>query len=192
MQKNYHTGQTLLELLTALFVLGLALVGALGLTNSNFRLEGIGSSRLTATNLAREGVELARAIRDTNWLKGESFDAGLEDGQHCAVIASGQNTPLVDHFFFLPCADVFDGSYKLYRSSDGRYASADTFGDPSSIYRRIRLDPICLTGEEETVLDSAQCEPGTKIGVAIQATVGWHYAGQSMNVSLNERLYDWQ
>lgn len=192
MRNSFHRGQTLLELLTALFVLGLALVGGLGLTSSNFKLEGIGTSRLVATNLAREGIELARAIRDSNWLAGNEFDAGLIDVKHCAAIAPDMTGVQVDHFSFQECADVFDAAYQLYRSADGRFANSATFGDPSQLYRIIRLDPICLVGGTESVQSDAQCDPGTEIGIAVSSKVGWYYAGQKMNLSLNEHLYDWQ
>ena len=192
MPRVAHRGQTLLELLTALFVLATVLVGGLALTNSNFRLEGIGSSRLVATNVAREGIELARAIRDSNWLSGRAFDAGLTDTNHCAVIAFEDQQPFVDHFAFVECADVFGQSFQLAKSANGRYASDPDFGDPTQLFRLIRLDPICLNITTETISTDGDCGSDTKIGVAIHAEVGWYYAGQKMNLSLNEYLYDWQ
>ncbi|MEK7649261.1 MAG: prepilin-type N-terminal cleavage/methylation domain-containing protein [Patescibacteria group bacterium] len=186
-------GQTLLELLTALFVLSLVLVGALALTNSNFRLEGIGSSRLVATNLAREGVELARSIRDSNWLSSRAFDDGLSDTNHCAVLSAQANQPFVDHFTFLECKDGFDASFQLYQSADGRYSADAAFGNLSQIFRNIRLDPICLDASNvQSIKTDTACDPGTKIGLQVKGEVGWYYAGQKMTVVLTEQIYDWQ
>ncbi len=182
----------MLELLTALFVLGLVLVGALALTSSNFRLEGIGSSRLVATNLAREGVELARSIRDSNWLAGEVFDAGLTNSNHCAVVTSMAQQSFVDHFAFQNCADVFDQSFQLYKSSDGRYYSDSSLGDPTQIYRLIRLDPICLVGNDEVVQTDTACDSDSEIGIAVHVDLGWRRIIKKMKLSLVEHLYDWQ
>lgn len=191
--QSSHRGQTLLELLTALFVLGLVLVGALALTNSNFRLEGIGSSRLVATNLAREGVELARSIRDSNWLAGRAFDDGLSDADHCAGITGTANQPFVDHFSFQECKDIFDTSFQLYQSADGRFFSDAALGSPVQIFRNIRLDPICLdASNSESINSNALCDPDTKIGIQVKGEVGWYYAGQKMTALVTEQLYDWQ
>ncbi len=190
---SFHRGQTLLELLTALFVLGLVLVGALALTNSNFQLEGIGSSRLTATNLAREGVELARSVRDSNWLSGRVFDNGLTDAHHCAIITGTANQPFVDHFSFQECQDVFDASFQLHQSMDGKIAADAALGDPLQIFRKIKLDPICLdASNNQSVKADTSCDPDVKIGIQTRSEVGWYYAGQKMVVSLTEQLYDWQ
>ncbi len=189
---SYHRGQTLLELITALFVLALVLVGALALTSSNFRLEGIGSSRLIATNLAREGVELARSVRDSNWLSGEVFDRGLINAKHCARIVGTAPQPFVDHFAFEDCVDTVDPLFLLTKTTDGRYYSDPAIGDPTQYYRRARLDPICLVNGVENILTQGACDDGTEIGVSVRVDVVWHYAGQKMNLSLAEHLYDWQ
>lgn len=181
-----------MELLTALFVLSLVLVGALALTSSNFKLEGIGSSRLVATNLAREGVELARAMRDSNWLAGNAFDSGLTNAKHCANIVSAAQASFVDHFDFIDCADVYDQSFQLFKTSDGRYTSDSSLGEPTQIYRLTQLDPICLVGGNEVIVTDAACDADTEIGVAVQSSVGWYYAGQKMKLSFSEHLYDWQ
>ena len=189
---SYHRGQTLLELITALFVLALVLVGALALTSSNFRLEGIGSSRLIATNLAREGVELARSIRDSNWLSGAVFDSGLINAKHCARIIGTAPRPFVDHFVFENCVDTVDPLFLLTKTTDGRYYSDPSVGDSTQYYRRTRLDPICLVNGAETILSEGSCDQDTEIGVAVRVDVDWRYAGQTMNLSLAEHLYDWQ
>lgn len=188
---SFRPGQTLIELLTALFVIGLVLIGALALTNSNFRLEGIGAMRLVATSLAREGIELARNIRDTNWLKGNGFDDGLANADHCAVVAASPQL-LVSHFSFQDCADVFDPSFQLRNLSDGRFGSDATSGDPSTFYRLIRFDPICLDSGAEQVAERGDCGQAQKIGIKVKSEVGWHYGGSAMSLAHSEKLYDWR
>lgn len=188
---SFRRGQTLIELLTALFVIGLVLVGALALTNSNFRLEGIGAMRLTATSLAREGAELARNIRDTNWMKGNSFDDGLTNTDHCAIIASSAQMH-VSHFSFQDCATIFDASFQLRTLSGGKYGSDASNGEPSTFYRLIRFDPICLDGGTESVVEQGDCGATQKIGVKVKSEVGWHYGGSAISLAHSEKLYDWR
>lgn len=188
---SFRRGQTLVELLTALFIIGLVLVGALALTNSNFRLEGIGAMRLTATSLAREGVELARNIRDTNWMKGAPFDSGLVDADHCAVIAASAQMH-ISHFSFKDCVSVFDASFQLRKLSEGKYGSDASIGEASTFFRLVRFDPICLDGGLETVAEQGDCGVKQKIGVKVKSEVGWNYGGSAMSLAHSEKFYDWR
>lgn len=62
-------GFTLIEVLTALFVLTMGLVATAGLLTRTASLTAGVNSNLTASFLAQEGLEIARNIRDTNFLK---------------------------------------------------------------------------------------------------------------------------
>ncbi len=62
-------GETLVELLVAITFLtvgALSAVRLMGLANINNQIT---KERVVATNLAREGLETVRSIRDTNWLR---------------------------------------------------------------------------------------------------------------------------
>lgn len=76
-----QAGFTLIEAMVALVILTTALIPALFLstqaTNVSFSIK----NNLTATNLAQEGVEVVRAIRDNNWFQSYPFDTNLTDGQ---------------------------------------------------------------------------------------------------------------
>ncbi len=73
-------GFTLIEAMVTLVILTTALIPALFLstqaTNVSFSIR----NNLTATNLAQEGIEVVRAIRDNNWFQGSPFDTGLTGG----------------------------------------------------------------------------------------------------------------
>jgi type II secretory pathway pseudopilin PulG len=64
-----NRGETMVEVLIALMVLVIGAVGALRLLGIAGINNQITKERVEATNLAREGIEAVRNIRDTNWLR---------------------------------------------------------------------------------------------------------------------------
>lgn len=64
------TGQGLLELIIAVGVISVGLFGVWGLFLSNYTAQREAQARIIGANLAREGVELVKNIRDSNWLLG--------------------------------------------------------------------------------------------------------------------------
>lgn len=60
-------GFSLVEIITVLFIVSLALVGILSLLIQNIQSQGYNKSNLIAYQLAQEGVELIRKVRDSNW-----------------------------------------------------------------------------------------------------------------------------
>lgn len=61
-------GFSLLEVLIAIFILVIGIVGAYSAFNSMMANSAIAKERLTAAYLAQEGIEIVRNIRDANWL----------------------------------------------------------------------------------------------------------------------------
>lgn len=78
--RKKDAGFTLVEAMITLVILTTALIPALFLstqaTNVSFSIK----NNLTATNLAQEGVEIVRAIRDNNWFQSLAFDNNLTAG----------------------------------------------------------------------------------------------------------------
>lgn len=60
---------TLIEVLFAIFILTMGISAAFSLIHNTLAYAKISSSRLTAAYLAQEGIEVARNIRDGNWLE---------------------------------------------------------------------------------------------------------------------------
>lgn len=68
MQKQ--KGQTLIETLVAAFILAMGITAALGLASYSLNATTQIKQQVIAMGLAREGVEVIKNMRDTNWLKG--------------------------------------------------------------------------------------------------------------------------
>jgi len=167
-------GQTLMEVLGGFFVIAIGLVGVMSLATTNVKNEGIGVSRLIATNLARESIESIRSIRDTNWLSDLPWYTGLVDplGNHCAVIPSARQGVLT----FLPCpqgsfsidafrlsrvaqtqvtsSTVLPVAFDEYVQDGGGKSATET---PTVFYRKLTLDALCLndTKSAETTIGCA-------------------------------------
>ena len=63
-----QSGQTLIETIIAIFVLVTALTSSLAMGVYVFSSSTLSQNEIVASNLAREGVEVVRMMRDSNWL----------------------------------------------------------------------------------------------------------------------------
>lgn len=204
-------GQTLIELMAAMFVVTTGLLGVLGLTTANVRSETTAVMRLTAFNLAREGVELARNTRDSNWLSDQQWDTGLTLGTHCVIISTIPSaTPFQSFKDASVCSvDLFDGAYRIF-SSEGLYTQYDAVAPGAAVqtqyYRRVLLDPICLNKSQteldngfsgnatENIKANGGCDPvsETMIGMQVTSEVVYGIAGRKQSARIIERLYNWR
>jgi len=73
-------GFTLLEVILAITILTLAAGGSFVLIQQTVGSVSQVQSRLIASYLLQEGIEIIKNIRDGNWLKGNDFEAGLDAG----------------------------------------------------------------------------------------------------------------
>lgn len=62
-------GQTLIETIVAAFILSMGIGAALGLANYALSVSTNIRNQTIAMGLAREGVEVVKNVRDTNWLR---------------------------------------------------------------------------------------------------------------------------
>ncbi len=79
---NNQKGFTLVETLVSLVILTVALIPILNLSTSAARVSATVQDNLVASGLAQEGIEVIRAVRDTNWFNNRAFDFGLSNGDY--------------------------------------------------------------------------------------------------------------
>lgn len=110
-------GFTLIETMVAVSIIVVGLVSALTLiSNSLFYVSNI-QDRLVAANLAQEGIELTRNLRDNNWLQDRNWNFGLTDGDY--QMAYNQNS--LSAYTGLPL--LYDSNSGFYNYSSGTAAS---------------------------------------------------------------------
>lgn len=85
-------GFTLVETLVSLVILSVTLIPILNLSGNITRINASLQDNLVASGLAQEGVEIIRAIRDTNWFNNRAFDYGLSAGAY--QVEWNSTTPL--------------------------------------------------------------------------------------------------
>jgi prepilin-type N-terminal cleavage/methylation domain-containing protein len=76
MKKINSKGFSLLEVMLALGVITIGLMGVSSLVLQNIQAQDINKNYLIASMLAQEGIELVRNIRDTNFLLGNDWKSG--------------------------------------------------------------------------------------------------------------------
>jgi len=196
--KKYNQGQGLLEVVVAIGVLSTGVFSVLTLMTSGLNAAIENKERLKAGNLAREGIETVRSIRDSNWLKSNVFDVGLVgvgldyDGIASFDTVTGQW--IVD--FTVNGMD--DTRAQFYALSDQMLIqwSAAMGAPPATAEparRLLTLNPICydtVTGIYTTI-SSGSC-PDKKVGIEVRSEVRWSVGARAHNLSYIEQIYDWR
>ncbi len=179
----------------AIAIILTGLMGALALTVSNLSGVGEAGARVVASGLAKEGIDVARNIRDTNWLGAASWDDGLFSGNDFTAIAVFDPLTNSWHLEFSPNA-ISEEAAKLYRDSNNLYLQDKTppEGTATLYSRLVTLDPICLDPIAKTeTIDGNPCGGGQqKIGIRVKSEVDWTEGGRPRSLVLEDRLYNWR
>ncbi len=190
-----QSGQSLVEMIIAIAIIITGLVGALTLTISNLSGVDEAGTRVVASNLAREGVEVARNFRDANWLQNLAWDSGLSLGNDFTAIAVFNPLTKMWGLDFTPNAAT-DAAAKLYRSPENLYLQdvIPLGGTPTEYFRLITLDPICFNVAAQTEnITGNPCGGGEeKIGIRIKSEVKWTLSGRARDVVIEDRIYNWR
>ena len=191
-------GQTLVELLIASAVISTGLFAAATLVFSNLQLSDRDSDEVVAVNLAREGIEQSKELRDSNWLAGLPFDEGLHDGADYSATPLWDGTAAADRIRFdFRANDLTHPNAIVRQSADpatpGFYTQTDASA-PETPWRRLLIfHPICESGGAPVVKDEGEiCDPDVKVGVRIESRVHWTRRGNTFDRVIYEDLYDWR
>ncbi len=189
----------MIELLVAITVISTGLFAAATMVFSNLQLADRDADEVIAINLAREGIEEAKELRDSNWLAGNPFDQGLsENGNDYTAVPvwAGDAGMSAISFNFAP-STIADPLSQVGQSN-----ASDTFGfytqaDPSAPrtpWRRLLIfHPICDTAGGLVIVDDGQdCGLDPKMGIRVEAHIQWQRKGQMFNRTLYEDLFDWR
>lgn len=159
-------GFTLIEVITVLLVVSLGMVGVLSLITQNIQSQSLNKDTLIAYQLAQEGIEMIRGVRDTNWRNGRSWRTNLASGDY-----------YMDYLDFTPHPAVVRADGNLNQDSLGFYYNASSNPSlplPANYFSRI----ISLTDASDG-------------GLVVRANIYWTDHGRDYVYSLETLLYDW-
>jgi prepilin-type N-terminal cleavage/methylation domain-containing protein len=166
-------GFTLIEVLIGLFIAVIASLSVAQVIASTNKVIDAGRKTFIATNIAHEGLELTREIRDDTWFSNPDRTKWMSTAQLCPD--NNVHTYTIDSELAKNDQIKNDAKTKLYIQSNGEWThdvGIDTGYD--------RLMTIDCTNQ---VLDPAY--------VTVTATVSWNGAYGPKNISLTEQLYNW-
>ncbi len=168
-----NKGQSIIETLVAVAVIVVGLVGILALVVNALAAGKISKETVTATNLAREGIEVVRSVRDTNWFQKKDFSEEIIGGGDIRYAKPVFNPTKNDWSLISgTSADLFNAEYKLSFSD---YYNYNGKGNDSGYYRMITV--------KKNLVDPNQLE--------ITAKVGWREGGKNKEIVLSDYLTDW-
>ena len=199
----------MVELIVAIAVIEIGIFSVWSLFLVNFNAEREAEMRIVGVNLAREGVEAVKNIRDSNWLKNAKnsvvvpdnpdsaiwpWDKFLEAGDYSANYDSGAGGSA------LPAAQ-FD---QLYLNEDGFYTNLES-AQKTFYKRKITLSDICCVDSDNnfqcdadksdysTMESGGFCPPGSlKIGIDAVCNVTWEISGKPRNAIVEDRIFNWK
>ena len=113
----------------ATLIIGIGLVGVSSLIVQNIQVQYINKNVLIASQLAQEGLELVRNVRDENWLADNDYDLDIiGDGTY--IIDYGGRGSINDSV-----NSIDEDGARLYINSD--YYNYTVSGDATSFFRLI-------------------------------------------------------
>ncbi len=181
-------GQSIIEVIASIGIFLIAVSVILGLTVSNMTGQKTNEFQVIANNLAKEGVEVVRNIRDSNWLSGNNWDEGISD----MILNENNEAIAIFNNGFLSLSLPVDDS--LYLSELGIY-NHNQEGKLSPFSRRLTLDNICfnIANKQEYIKEQPCSMAGEiKIGIKIISQVRWSEKGREKILVLESLIYDWK
>ncbi|OGL66626.1 hypothetical protein A3B21_02980 [Candidatus Uhrbacteria bacterium RIFCSPLOWO2_01_FULL_47_24] len=187
-------GFGLLETIIALGVIITGLVSVISLSIANLTNERDTAMRYQAVNLAREGIELVRNIRDSNWLAGTDTWQGIPPGGGDFTI---QFNPETQKFAFAPAGgeESVEGA-RVAQCGDGIYIQPSSFicDKITPFSRTLNLTfKSCVgefSGDEFASVCEAAGNPTPPVALEISSTVSWNQGAK--NITITDILYDWR
>lgn len=158
---------SIIEIMAVVFIITIGMVGMMNLIGQSIRVQRLNEHTLIAYQLAQEGIELVRLIRDNNWLAEESDD-------FISVMAPGNY-----------CLDYFDVNLNssanpciLYLNNNNFYVH-ESSNNIETPYSRL------ITIEEY----DGEVEDGVAVNVLVK--ISWDDVSGTFEYEAETRLYDW-
>lgn len=160
--KKFNKGFSIIEVLVAISVILVSFTGALNLINRSMAFHDLAYSRLVASYLAQEGIEIVRNIRDNNFIANQTWNNGLAAGDYQVQY----NDLSLKNYTGEPLnLDTTTGLYNYERSSPTNV--------PTRYTRKIVIEKI------------------SDNHIRVQSIVSWSNRGGNFQIIVEDHLYNW-
>lgn len=202
-----------MELIVAMGIIIVGLFSVWALFFSNFSAEQEAETRMVASNLAREGIEAVKNLRDSNWLALEdnatttsglwTWDNGFAaSGYYTMGNIFSTSSSYVGSTTLILIPDQNSAVTGLYVNKDGFY-DYNASGRITVFSRFLTIKNICCASANGLKCDNnvfdykslgVACSSGQiKIGVDVVCETRWLAGNKKMEkVTLEDQLFNWK
>jgi len=152
--------------------------------------------RVVALNLAQEGLEVVRNIRDNNWLNNQLFSEGMSAAQLAVPVFNFNNRYPTKPTWFL---DLTIPNPKVYTSPIGSLFQEDSISvglEETGYERIISFAYIYYDDLDNETIKSQYLYPPLPaeklVGIQVICSVSWDDRGEARQLDLEERFYNWK
>jgi Tfp pilus assembly protein PilV len=167
--KSNIAGFSLLETVVVLMIMAVGLVSIINLTVDSLRAQTLNRNTLIAYQLAQEGLDLIRNVRDTNWARGDDWN------QHISTTTGPANFK-VDYSHWQPQEISNISQAKLQVSSTTGFYLHDSNSPDSPFSRMVTITAVSSSSPSSTV----------------SVLVKWTDQGAVHQYQLETTLYNWK
>ncbi|MBI3572889.1 MAG: hypothetical protein HY092_01675 [Candidatus Kerfeldbacteria bacterium] len=203
---NTKSGQSLLETIIAIGVIMSATIAATSLIVSTITAGQASQEKIEAANFAREGIEVIRGIRDSNWLKIDHNQLDSSGSSYLWNTGLGSGTDNIVFQYVLvfqpvgvgwqakkisgptPPSNETSDSY-IYLPASGQYFTQATATVPCAGCQRTRYTRvISVTKKTESLFSGT-----TSVQyIDLTSTVTWTDQLGLHHLDASARLYNWK
>ena len=187
-------GFALIEVLVAISLLSATIITVSSLTISMMRANSLNQNHLIATELAREGIEITRNIRDTNWKNYRNWLTGIYDGFSDAYVFAVDSNGVGGEDFdvFVPSNDDADLLYKDENLNGyTEYSHVVAEGAVTPFHRSVSVMPVLYNSDGPGGLFDSGLAAEYIFKVLVESKVYWVDRGNDREVKLYTELADW-
>ena len=179
-------GFTIMEMVVVVFIISIGLIGVLSLVVQNVQVEYVNKNMIIASQLAQEGLELVRNVRDNNWVDSSDWVGGgagtnidiVQDNNYAISMDTNSGGIEIFDVSGTDSTGIDDNQAKLYLDGGGFYKHYSLPGTASStIFSRIvTVDEIA----------------GDNSYITLSCIVQWRIKTNTHQYVAQTRLYDWR
>ena len=172
LSQKWSRGYTLVEALVAISIVLVATTAPFVLIQRSLNEAKFAQDQVIASNLAQEGIEMVRAIRDSNRISETGSFVNIDN--ICQVLLCTVDITANLDSALMSCGLSACPPLKYF---EGLYHNSDLGGDPTKFTRSILVDTVVLNSDERVVT----------------VTVFWETRpGDLKTVSVSEHMFDFQ